>query len=57
MNEKIHNSNGITMSYGCCEVDFNNEEPFEKAYQKADILMYSYKEQKKLHSSFGLTRS
>ena len=50
MNEKIHNSNGITMSYGCCEVDFNNEEPFEKAYKKADMLMYSYKEQKKLHS-------
>lgn len=50
MNEKIHNSNGITMSYGCCEVDFNNEEPFEKAYKKADILMYYHKEQKKLHS-------
>ena len=35
------------MSYGCCEVDFSNEKPFEEAYKKADKLMYSDKEQKK----------
>jgi diguanylate cyclase (GGDEF)-like protein len=49
MNEKLYNLKGITISYGCCEVDFNNEKPFEEAYKKADTLMYSNKGQKKLH--------
>ena len=48
MNEKLYSLNGITMSYGCCEVDFSNEKPFEEAYKNADKLMYSDKEQKKL---------
>ena len=47
MNEKLYDLNGITTSYGCCEVDFSNEKPFEEAYKKADKLMYSDKEQKK----------
>lgn len=49
MNEKLYNSYKIKMSYGCCEVNFDNEKPFEVAYKKADMLMYSNKEQKKLH--------
>jgi diguanylate cyclase (GGDEF)-like protein len=49
MNEKLYNSYKIKMSYGCCEVNFDNEKPFEVAYKKADMLMYSNKEQNKLH--------
>jgi hypothetical protein len=30
-------------------VDFDNEKPFEEAYKKADALMYSNKEQRKMH--------
>ena len=47
-NKKLYNLKGIAMSYGCCEVDFNNERPFEEAYRKADALMYSNKEEKKM---------
>lgn len=50
MNKKLHNTYGITLSYGCCEVDFDDEKPFESAYKKADALMYSCKEAKNLHS-------
>ena len=48
INKKLYNLKGIAMSYGCCEVDFNNERPFEEAYRKADALMYSNKEEKKM---------
>ena len=49
MNKKLYNLYEITLSYGCCEVDFDNEKPFEEAYKKADALMYSNKEQRKMH--------
>ena len=49
MNKKLYNSHEITLSYGCCEVDFDNKTPFEEAYKKADLLMYSNKEQRKIH--------
>jgi diguanylate cyclase (GGDEF)-like protein len=49
MNKKLYNLYEITLSYGCCEVDFDNENPFEEAYKKADALMYSNKEQRKMH--------
>ena len=49
MNERLYNSKGITVSYGCCNVDFNDAKPFENAYKKADVLMYSNKEQKKIN--------
>ena len=49
MNKKLYNLYEITMSYGCCEVDFDNEKPFEEAYKKADALMYSNKELRKIH--------
>ena len=47
MNKNLYTLNGITVSYGCCMVDFNNTKPFEEAYKKADTLMYSNKQQKK----------
>jgi GGDEF domain-containing protein len=50
LNEKLYDLYGITLSYGCCEVDFDNEKPFEQAYKMADSLMYSHKETKKLNS-------
>lgn len=46
MNAKLYRSHEITISYGCCEVNFENEKPFETAYKKADALMYSCKEAK-----------
>lgn len=53
LNDKLYHSHGIALSYGCCEVDFDNEKPFEEAYKKADALMYSYKENKKLHGTYA----
>ena len=50
MNEKLYDSHEITLSYGSCEVDFGVEKPFEKAYKKADAIMYSCKEQKKMQN-------
>ncbi len=47
MNKNLYTLNGITVSYGCCMVDFNDTKPFEEAYKKADTLMYSNKQQKK----------
>lgn len=46
MNENLYNSYGITMSYGCSEVNFDDKKPFETAYKKADALMYSCKEKR-----------
>ena len=44
LNEKLLALNNITLSYGCTEVDFNNQKPFEVALENADAIMYSNKE-------------
>ena len=47
LNQKLLKNNGITISYGCTEVDFGNKNPFETAYKKADAIMYQNKQQQK----------
>lgn len=47
MNKDMGVSIGVTMSYGCSEVDFNNPKPFNDALTTADRIMYSNKQQKK----------
>lgn len=49
INEDLYNLNSITVSYGCSNVDFNNAKPFEEALKKADAIMYSHKQQHRLH--------
>ena len=44
---ELYRSKQISLSYGCASVDFRNEKPFETAYKQADMIMYSYKQQKK----------
>lgn len=46
LNRKLQKNNDITLSYGCSIVDFNDENPFETAYKKADSIMYDNKQQK-----------
>lgn len=50
MNEDLFNTVGVTLSYGCTEVDFNDAKPFDLAFKTADEIMYSNKQQKKIHS-------
>ena len=45
-NQKLQNNNNVTISFGCCIVDFNNKNPFEVAYKKADLIMYNNKQHK-----------
>lgn len=50
MNEDLFTSIGVTLSYGCSKVDFNNLKPFDIALEAADGIMYSNKHQKKIYS-------
>jgi diguanylate cyclase (GGDEF)-like protein len=45
--EELFRTTQLSLSYGCAAVDFQNENPFEAAYQKADAIMYGCKQQKK----------
>ncbi|MBR5295031.1 MAG: GGDEF domain-containing protein, partial [Clostridia bacterium] len=47
LNNKLLKNNGITLSYGCSQVDFECKNPFEEAYKKADSNMYENKQSKK----------
>lgn len=47
MNDDLFSSTGVTLSYGCSEVDFNTSQPFDLALETADAIMYSLKHQKK----------
>lgn len=45
INEELFNLNNITLTHGMQKVDFNNEKPFDVAFEKADALMYAKKHQ------------
>lgn len=47
INSVLLRSHMVTLSYGCCMVDFQEKDPFESAYKRADILMYEDKQRKK----------
>ena len=50
MNEGLLESVGVTLSYGCSDVDYNNLKPFDVALKTADKIMYTNKQQKKIQS-------
>lgn len=48
INEKTTEGPDITLSFGCAIVDFNNLNPFDVAFDKADKMMYLNKKEKAL---------
>lgn len=43
INEELRVTNNITLTYGLQKVDFSYEKPFDVAFEKADLVMYSKK--------------
>ena len=43
INEELFNLNNITLTHGMQKVNFNDEKPFDVAFEKADAIMYSKK--------------
>ena len=45
INEELSSLNNITLTHGMQKVNFNDEKPFDVAFEKADALMYAKKHQ------------